>query len=394
MKQGNITKRGARSFRIKIELDRDTETGRRRYHLETIKGRPGESVKDAKARAKALLVEIIDKMNKGQHVEHSTTTVAGYLRLWLDAPVGLNPKTLHRYRQLVEQQIIPYLGSVELQKLSEAHLQDWHGRLLASGGKGGRPLSAQTVKHCHRLLHTALARAVIGKRLLRNVASAVKPPKVEREEVPALAADQIGDMLAKIQDHRLYVPALVALGTGLRRGEILALRWQDVDLDKGTIQVNRSLGEAGEKSMPVEDRLYFKAPKSAAGRRSVSLAPSVVEALRTHRREQLELRMALGLGRPPHGAPVFSNMDGSPMSPDKLSRDWANLVRARKLPRVSFHALRHSHVSMLVSGGLDVFSVSRRIGHSSASLTLNTYTHMFTDKDDKVTEAVESALTQ
>ena len=394
MRKGNISRRGERSFRIKIELDRDPDTGRRQYHLETVKGLPGQSVKEARNRARARLIELFDKMNKGEHVQQSTVTVKSYIESWLENPVALNPKTAERYRQLAEQQIYRHLGHLELQKLDESHLQDWHGKLLASGGKNARPLSARTVGHAHRVLHTALARAALGKKVFRNVASLVNPPKVEEKEVVILTSDQIGDTLSKIQDHPLYVPAVVALGTGLRRGEVLGLRWQDIDLDAGMLQVKRSLGEAGKKSIPVQERLYFKAPKSAAGRRSVSLAPFVIEALRIHRKAQLELRMALGLGKQPDDALVFSSVGGSPMSPDKLSRDWANLVRTRKLPHVSFHGLRHSHVSMLIDGGLDVFSVSRRIGHSSASLTLNRYTHLFSRKDSEAVAAIEAALTR
>ena len=142
------------------------------------------------------------------------------------------------------------------------------------------------------------------------------------------------------------------------------------------------------------DGLRLKAPKTRNGRRAVSLAPTVVETLRQHRKAQLEQRMALGLGRLPDDAPLFANFDGAPMSPDKLSRDWANLVRLRKLPRVPFHGLRHSHVSALIAGGLDVFAVSRRIGHSDAALTLRTYTHWFSQKDVEATAAIETALTR
>jgi integrase len=386
MREGNITRRGDRSFRIKIELEREPTSGHRRYHLETIRGAPGETRSEVKARAKARLVELLHQINTGEHVLRATVTVRAYVESWLAAPVGLNPKTVLRYRQLTQQQIYPYLGSIELQRLDESHIQIWHGQLLAAGGQNGKPLSARTVGHAHRVLHTALARAVLGKKVFRNVASQVPPPKVQKKEVTSLTAEQIGDLFAKLQGHRLYIPAVVALGTGLRRGELLALQWQNIDLDAGFLRVERSLGQA-------EKKLYFKAPKSQAGRRSLSLAPFVVDALRQHRKEQLELRMALGLGKQAAEALVFANLDGSPLSPDKLSRDWANLVIARKLPKVSFHGLRHSNVSMLIDGGLDVHTVSRRIGHSSASLTLGTYTHMYRRKDAEAADAIEAALT-
>jgi integrase len=143
--------------------------------------------------------------------------------------------------------------------------------------------------------------------------------------------------LAKLQGHPFYTIAVTALGTGMRRGELLALRWGDVNLDSGVARVERSLEET-------KAGLRFKEPKSEHGRRSVSLPLSVVDVLRAYRRDQLEIRVALGLGKLAGEALVFCEYDGTPMPPDKLSRDWSRLVPARKLPDVSFHALRHTHV--------------------------------------------------
>ena len=377
MKLGNITKRGKGSWRIKVELPRDPVSGKRRTHYETVKG----NRKDANAK----IVEIREKMNKGEYVESSTVTVGTYLMSWLKAPVDLSPKTLERYSELAERQIIPHLGHIALQKLTPAHIQAWHPTLLASGGKGGKPLHPRTVGHAHRLLHRALARAVIGKQVFRNVASGVSPPKVPDKEVDILNAEQITDVLAKLGDHPFHDIVVVALGTGLRRGELLALQWANVDLEAASLRVVLSVEET-------KSGLRLKSPKSTASRRSVSLAPTVVQTLRDHKRRQLETRLALGLGKFPDDAFVFAQADGSLMSPDKLSRDWCNLVISRKFPRVSFHALRHSHVSALIDGGLDVFSVSRRIGHGSAALTLEVYTHLFSKKDTEAADAIESVL--
>jgi integrase len=388
-RKDGISNRGKESWRIKIELPRDPATGERRTHYETVRG----TREDAKARRIALL----DRMYKGDKVESSALDLATYLRSWLMAPdnlpaeararwtpADLSPKTAERYRQLSEQQIIPHLGAISLRKLDTAHVRDWHAKLLAAGGKDGRPLHPRTVGHAHRLLHRALARAVEDGKLFRNVAG-VKPPKVEDEELEILTADQIADCLAKLRDHALYSIVYVALGTGLRRGELLGLQWSDIDFDASMLRVERSIEET-------QAGLRFKPPKSKAGRRTISLAPSTVETLRSHRRRQLEARMALGLGKAPDDALVFCQHDGAPMSPDKLSRDWARLVASRKLPRVSFHALRHSHVSALVAAGIDVHSVSERIGHGSAALTLRVYTHLFTKKDAAAAAAIEAML--
>lgn len=385
MTEFSLQKRGERSFRIRIELERDTKTKRRRFHLETVRGGPNEMVKDVKARAKARAIELLDKLNKGEHVEQSGLTIKAYMASWLENPVDLSPKTVERYRQLAEQQIYPHLGTIALQKLKGDDVQTWHATLRSSGGKNGKPLSARTVGHAHRLLHATLGRALRGGVVFRNVANGIKPPKVEGDEIEALDAIQARDVLDKLKDHAFLPIVSVALGTGLRRGEILALRWQDIDLDAAILTVERSLEET-------KGGLRFKPPKSKYGRRSVAMPATAIEALRTHRKAQLELRLALGLGKPHDDALVFCTVEGEPMSPDKLSRDWCRLVKARKLPRVSFHALRHTHVSALIDAGLNVFSISRRIGHGSPAITLRVYAHKFKPRDTEAVDAIEAVM--
>jgi integrase len=241
------------------------------------------------------------------------------------------------------------------------------------------------VGHAHRVLHRALQRAVENETLPRNVASVIRPPKVEAQEVEILSADEMGVILARLEGHALYPAVALALATGMRRGELLALRWEDVDLEGATVRVERALEETAAG-------LRFKAPKTKHGRRIISLPPSAVDALRAHRLRQLELRVALGQGKLEPDALVFSTIEGAPLSPDNLSRDWRRVMAALDLPAVTFHALRHSHASALIASGLDVLTVSRRLGHGSPVVTLNAYAHLFTKTDAKAADAVEAAL--
>jgi integrase len=348
--------------------------------------------------ARKELRRLLKSADDGMHIEPDKTTIAEYLRAWLDADSSLAPKTLERYRQLAEQQIIPHLGATVLQNLRPAHVHDWHGALLKGGGANGRPLSARTVGHAHRVLHRALERALRLELVGRNVAHAVRPPKVEDTEIANLTAAQIGGVLDALrlpvaragrnsepEPHSLYSIAALALGTGMRRGELCGLVWGAVDLDAATVRVERSLEET-------KAGLRFKAPKTRHGRRVVSLPASVVDVLRQHRRQQLEQRLLLGLGRPGDGDLVFARPDGSPLSPDNLSRDWRRAVKSLKLPAVMFHALRHSHASALIAAGLDVVAVSRRIGHASPAITLRVYAHKFAASDAAAAEAIERAL--
>jgi integrase len=221
--------------------------------------------------------------------------------------------------------------------------------------------------------------------LSRNVASVVRPPKVEAEEVAILTAEQISDVLAKLKGRPLYPMVALAPGTGARRGELCALRWGDVDLDGATIRVDRTMEETKEG-------LRAKAPKTRNGHRTISLPASVVETLRAHRVHQLGQRLTLGLGRLDAGDLVFTMPDGAPRSPDNLSRDWRRTARVLDLPLVMFHALRHSHASAPIAAGLDVLTISRRLGHGSTAFTLNTYTHLFTDKADAAAQAMDAAM--
>ena len=197
-----------------------------------------------------------------------------------------------------------------------------------------------------------------------------------------MSPEQIPDVLAKLDGHALHPIVALDLATGMRRGELLALRWEDVDLDGATVSIRRALEET-------KAGLRFKAPKTERGRRTISLPPSSVDTLRAHWRQQLELRMALGQGRPKSSSLVFSTVEGGPISPDKLSRDWRRVSAVRKLPRVKFHALRHTHASALIASGLDVLTISRRLGHAS---TLAIYGHLFGDTDREAANVIEVAL--
>lgn len=375
--RGNITRRGKSSWRLKFDLGRDPATGERQTRVVTVRGKRQDAEKE--------LTRLLTSADAGTLVEPSKMTVAEYVRAWLDGPTGLAGKTLERYRQLAEQQIIPHLGTLALQKLRPANVEEWHGKLIKSGGKAGRALSARTVGHAHRVLHRALERATKAEIIARNVAHAIAPPKVEAAEVEALDALQIGQVLRALERRRLYPIAALALATGMRRGELLALRWSDLNLDDATVRIERSLEET-------KAGLKFKGPKTRHGRRTISLPSSVIEPIRAQRKQQLEMRVALGLGKPDAETLVFSLPDGSPMSPDNLSRDWRDSVKSLKLPQVMFHALRHTHASALIAKRLDILTISRRLGHGSPAVTLNVYGHLFEKTDEAAAAAIDEAF--
>jgi integrase len=363
------------------------ERGKDRWRLRWRVGgkRYTKSFQGTKRAAQTELRRLLKSADDGAHVAPDKITLADYLRGWLDSDTGLSPKTLERYRQLAEQQIIPYLGATLLQSLRPAQIEQWHATLLKSGGMKGRALSGRTVGHAHRVLHRGLERALSLEMIARNVAHVIRPPKVADAEIASLNAEQIADVLARLYGHALHPVAALALGTGMRRGEICALAWGAVDLDKSTVRVERSLEETRQG-------LRFKAPKTRRGHRTVSLPANVVNILRAHQRSQGEQRLLLGLGRAGSDDLVFARPDGSPLSPDNLSRDWRRTVKRFGLPQVMFHALRHSSASALIAAGLDVGAVSRRLGHANPATTLRVYTHQFAASDTEAAEAIERAM--
>jgi len=235
MSRGSIQRRGRHSWRIKVDLP-STNSGRQTRHL---------TVRGTRRDAERELARLVNAAHDGSLVEPSKLTVGAYLQAWLANPHGLANKTVTRYRQLAHYQIIPHLGMVPLQQLRPAHIVDWHAKLLAGGGVGGRALSARSVLHAHCLLHHALERALRSEIITRNVAHAVRPPRIETREIQILKADEIAAVLTALVDHPLYPLVVVALSSGARRGELMGLQWGDVDFASGSIKIERSLEQAG-----------------------------------------------------------------------------------------------------------------------------------------------------
>jgi integrase len=247
-------------------------------------------------------------------------------------------------------------------------------------------LADRTRLHLHRVVSTMLKHAAQWGVVARNVATMVDAPRVKASELEILAPEQLKAVLASLRSPELRTIADVALGTGLRRGELLALRWQDAELDAAVLRVEQAVEQTKRGG------IVMKAPKTRHGRRAVSLAPATVAVLREHWKAQQETRLALGLGKAPAAAFVFANWDGSVRSPQWLTQAWRRAMAAAGLA-VTFHSLRHTHASTLIAAGLDVLTISRRLGHGSPVITLGVYGHLF-KPDDRAAAIMEAALTK
>jgi integrase len=382
--RGNVTRRGKDSWRLKVELDRGAD-GARRYHRETVRG--------TKKAAEARMTELLGSLDKRTYVEPSKLTVAEHVRARVEqweASGAIGAKTAERYRELLDNQIAPHIGKKVMQDLRPLDVEAWHTTLKTAGRKDGTGgVSARTIGHAHRVLSKALRDAAKNSMVARNVAGrdGQVAPRVDAEEIVIIPPAKLGELIDRLRGRALFPKVITSLFTGMRRGELLALRWAShVDLDGKLVKIREALEETKAQGV------VFKRTKTSSGRRDLTLPDVVVDALREHRRQQLELRMALGLGKLPDDALVFPALDGGPASPRNLSGDWAEIADDLGMPDVTFHSLRHTHASQLIDAGVDIVTISKRLGHASPAITLRIYAHLFALRDDKASAAINAAL--
>ncbi|HSX76272.1 MAG TPA: site-specific integrase, partial [Shinella sp.] len=269
-------------------------------------------------------------------------------------------------------------------KLSAASIDLAWGKLLESGrrdGKGG--LSPRTVHHCRRVMLTAMDQAVKWDLLKRNPVALTRPPKVERKQMEAYSAPQTAVLLDELRASRVFIPVLLAALCGMRRGEIIALRWKDIDLAGAIIAVTRSAEQVGTE-------VRYKETKSGKAR-TVALSSTVLEELRRHRLGQAEEQLKLGI-RPSEESFVVAQIDGAPLKPVSLTHEWTRLLAKTDLPRIRFHDLRHSHATQLLAAGVHPKIASERLGHSTVGITLDLYSHVMPGMQANAAEQVDAAI--
>lgn len=289
--------------------------------------------------------------------------VQGFLSAWLSHMAGrVRPKTLEGYEALIRRHALPALGALPLGAVRPLHIQDLYGQLVGSGR-----LSPGTVLNLHLVLNQAFGQAQRWGLVGANPAAMAQPPRPRRREAVVVDADLAARLVREVQETWLALPVVMALSTGMRRGEILGLRWGDLDADLTVAQVRRTL-------QAVKGELLFAEPKTRRSRRSVPLPAIVGPMLRAQREAQADRRATserwtdLDL--------VIDRGDGAPVNPGTLSAGWHRFCRLRGLPSVRFHDLRHGHATLMLLQGVHPKVVSERLGHASIGITLDTYSHV------------------
>lgn len=369
---GLIRKKGKRSWQIAIALPRDPSTGKRRRRWLTVRG--------TKRDAQAALREALVARDHGTDIEPSSVTVAQYLSRWLAdyAEFNVARSTYRRYRSLVAH-VTDFLGERRLQELRPGDVQALYGHLLRSKG-----LSAQTVQHVHRVLHEALAHGVQWQILNRNVTEAVKPPRPARRQVTTVAPEDVSRLLDAFDDDDERRLVYVTLMTGLRLGEILAIRWSDVDFGRARIGIQRAAAYTPGEGVG------FGPVKSASSRRSIALSPTTVAAVREHRLNQTERRLRAGPAWNDNDL-VFCDAVGGVLKPHLVSKRFRRATRAAGFD-LRFHDLRHSAATLMLRAGTPSKVVADRLGHSTTRLTDDVYSHVTPDLQSQAAEAMDALL--
>lgn len=363
--EGNIKKRTDGRWEARITLD----DGKRKSFY----GKTRQEVS-------RLLTEALRNRDTGIGVLSDRQTTAQYLESWLETTKHtLKPRTWKRYTELVRLHIIPIIGSISLSKLTAQQVQALYARKMEQG------LSSTTVHHLHAVLHRALDRAVRLGLVYRNASDMVDAPRMRHHEMATLAAEQARALLTAAKGDRLEALYVLALATGMRQGELLALKWRDVDLEGGSLQVRATLQNTGSEYLITE-------PKTASSRRRVALPVAAVDALRHHRERQAVERAQLGAAWEDNDL-VFPNGLGRPLDNINLLKYWfLPLLKKAGLPRIRFHDLRHTAATLLLGQGVNIKVVSEMLGHADVSITLRVYAHVMPHMQREAVHAMDRLL--
>jgi integrase len=377
--RGSVVKRKS-SWTFVVDYGVDVETGKRRQIR--------RSGFRTRKEAEAALRKTIDTLTEGTYVERSTETVGEYLARWLETlrlSQRVRPTTVKSYRESLAR-LLPLIGAVPLQALRPVHVEEAYAVLLSRDTHKGKPPHPGTVVRSHRALHKALVDAERLGLVARNVARHVLLPTVPAPSNASKVwtADQLRQFLEATRNDALHAAYVLAATTGMRRGEVAALRWQDIDLDNARLRVEQSVST-------VYGVLVFNPPKTKKGVRTIALDAGTVAVMRSHRVAQAERRLALGSSWVDTGR-VFTREDGTLLHPDVLSNRFDAQVAMLDLPRITIHGLRHTWATLALEKGIHPKIVSERLGHSTIAITLDIYSRVLPRMDADAASAVAGDL--
>lgn len=355
----------------------DELTGKRKRKWLT--GKDGKGF-ERKRDAEREMPEVLKRFYGGTLTSKQAESVDNLMTKWLeDKKTAVRPATWKSYEWLVTTHLIPHLGKIKVDKLQPAQVHNLYHNVLTPA------LSAASVKKLHVILNDALNRAVTWGSIVRNVASTVELPKGKKQKFEVWDADQLNAFLEAANDDAYFIVFELAASTGMRQSEILALRWVDVDFDTKTVSVRQTYTKA-------ESGHQFNDTKSDSSVRSIALFSETVEHLRQHKIKQNAQRMANRKLYQDHGLVAQSNV-GTPLNPRNVMRNFYKLLDEVNVPRIRFHDLRHTHATILLKNGVHPKIVQERLGHSSITVTLDTYSHVLPNMQEAVLAGIGTSIT-
>ena len=357
--EGNIRKRSDGRWEGRYTAGHDPVTGKR-----ITKNVLGKTQAEVREKLRRTIEETrgLDVARAGEY------TVGQWLEVWFNdyAMLKVRPSSHQTYRGYLDHHIKPYIGNIPLTKLSSLDLQRLYKKLLSDGRvdrieskKQPKGLSAKTVRNIHQIISSALKLAIEQRLIARNPADGCALPKAERKEMQTLPVEQLTSFLREAKDSGVFALYYIDLTTGLRRGELLGLKWSDIDLEKGDLRVRRQIGRINGKiiEMPLKTKNAY---------RTLPLSADAIDVLMQQRRKTGNSEW------------VFPSPTGGPMSPDSVLHMLHRVLKRAGLPKVRFHDLRHTFATLALQNGVDIKTVSGMLGHFSAGFTLDTYAHVTT----------------
>jgi len=376
MAKGSVHRKGA-VWSFVVDLGPDPATGRRRQAR-----RSGFATKKA---AEAALRSLATASDAGTAVARNRTTVSGFLTEWLETMRPRIRETTWVSYEMAVNRITRQIGTVPLQALTPLQVESLYATLLATGGAGGRSLAPKTVRNCHIVLRRALADAERLGLVSRNPAAAARAVAAPRAEQRTWSSDEIQRFFEALAGERLSMAFVLLATTGMRRGEVLGLRWEDVDFSGRALSIVQTL-------TTVRGDRHLGPPKTGKSRRRVSIDGVTLDALKSHRKRQRIERIAAADVWSNEGDLVFTDELGEPVHPNRLSQCFDRIVRDAGLPRIRLHDLRHSYATLALKAGVHPKIVSERLGHSTIAITLDLYSHVAQGLDADAAELIASRI--
>ena len=376
MATGHLRKRGTQggltTYQVVVESERDPTTGKRERKYKTVKG--------TKKQAEAVLKKMLADLDAGEVLAPSSQRVEHWMEEWLRLyRPDLQETTRTRYQDIIRLNINPVLGKVPLKDLKPTQVQAWLNDLSQKD-----ELSPKTVRNIFNVFNPAMEKAVELSMLTRNPCKGATLPKLVKYEAQVYDTNQIQQVLALTEGTDLHLFVLLGLTVGLRRGEMLGLKWKHVDFEKSTISIEETRVNANGK-------VITKMPKTKAGKRTIAVGANVLDALKAgHRAYQLRC-LERGVPVDNEGF-VVCKPNGQPYAPDSLSQKWERFLKENNLPKIRLHDTRHSCTTAMLSAGIDHKTVSKHLGHADVYITLNTYAHSTPAMEKAAAEKLDNLI--